>query len=101
MVVAAAWVADIVPAAHQFWQVFYIEAISNPLLKVADVAGVAAFSRQHGLTHVIDNTFATPVLLRPASMGYIVIHSATKFLNGKQALRELPLSVRVRVITVR
>lgn len=64
-------------------QVFYIEAISNPLLKVADVAGVAAFSRQHKLTHVIDNTFATPVLLRPAAMGYIVVHSATKFLNGE------------------
>ncbi len=64
-------------------QVFYIEAISNPLLQMADVAGIAAFSREHGLTHVIDNTFATPVLLRPAGMGYIVIHSATKYLNGE------------------
>ena len=43
---------------------------------------VADFAREHDLTHVIDNTFATPVLLRPAELGFIVIHSATKFLNG-------------------
>ena len=59
-----------------------MEAISNPLLEMADLEGIAAFARQHGLTHVIDNTFATPVLLRPASLGFIVIHSATKYLNG-------------------
>ena len=63
-------------------QVIYVEAISNPLLEMADLEGIAAFARQHGLTHVIDNTFATPVLLRPASLGFIVIHSATKYLNG-------------------
>ncbi len=43
---------------------------------------VADFAREHSLTPVIDNTFATPVLLKPAQLGFIVIHSATKFLNG-------------------
>lgn len=63
-------------------QVFYVESMSNPLIEVADLEGVASFSRRHGLMHVIDNTFATPVLCRPAELGFIVIHSATKFLNG-------------------
>ncbi len=63
-------------------QVFYVESISNPLIGVADMEAVAAFCQQHGLTHVVDNTFATPVLLTPARLGFIVIHSATKFLNG-------------------
>ncbi|KAK9915831.1 hypothetical protein WJX75_004668 [Coccomyxa subellipsoidea] len=63
-------------------KVFYVESISNPLIGVADMEAVAAFSKQHNLTHVVDNTFATPVLLKPARLGFVVIHSATKFLNG-------------------
>ena len=59
-----------------------MESISNPLIGVADMEAVAAFSKQHNLTHVVDNTFATPVLLKPARLGFVVIHSATKFLNG-------------------
>lgn len=65
-------------------QVVYVEAISNPLMEVPDLPRVAAFARQHSLTTVIDATFATPVLLRPAvQLGFdLVIHSATKYLNG-------------------
>lgn len=61
-----------------------MEAISNPLIQVPDLPGVVAFARRHGLTSVIDATFATPVLLRPAAdLGFdLVIHSATKYLNG-------------------
>jgi cystathionine beta-lyase/cystathionine gamma-synthase len=62
--------------------VFYVESLSNPLIEVADLAAVGAFSRRHGLAAVVDNTFATPVLCRPARWGFIVIHSATKYLNG-------------------
>jgi cystathionine gamma-synthase/cystathionine gamma-lyase/cystathionine beta-lyase len=64
--------------------VVYVEAISNPLIQVPDLPGVVAFARKHGLTSVIDATFATPVLLRPAAdLGFdLVIHSATKYLNG-------------------
>lgn len=62
----------------------YVEAISNPLIQVPDLPGVVAFAKKFGLVSVIDATFATPVLLRPAAeLGFdLVIHSATKYLNG-------------------
>jgi len=60
-----------------------VEAISNPLLRVVDVAAIAAAARTSGATVAVDATFATPVLLRPASRGAdIVVHSLTKYLNG-------------------
>lgn len=67
-------------------QVFYVESMSNPLIQVADLSAVAAFCKKRGLTPVVDNTFASPVLCTPASMGFIVIHSATKYLNGHSDL---------------
>ena len=63
-----------------------MESISNPLVRVTDLAGVAGFARRHGITPVVDNTFASPVLCRPADMGFVVVHSATKFLNGHSDL---------------
>ncbi len=61
----------------------YVEAMTNPLLEVADLAAVAEFARAHGLLCVIDNTFATPVNFRPLAHGFdLSIHSATKYLNG-------------------
>ncbi len=64
-------------------QVFYVEAVSNPKLEVGDLRAVAAFSKEHGLTSVIDATFTPPVNFRPASIGFnIVLHSATKYYNG-------------------
>ncbi|WP_112134155.1 trans-sulfuration enzyme family protein [Glycomyces dulcitolivorans] len=66
---------------------FIVETISNPLVRVADLAGIAAFSREHGLTSIIDNTFATPVVFRPHAVGFdLVCHSATKALNGHSDL---------------
>ena len=67
-------------------QVFYVESMSNPLIQVADLTKVAKFCRQHKLTPVVDNTFASPVLCKPADLGFIVVHSATKFLNGHSDL---------------
>jgi len=67
-------------------QVFYVESMSNPLIQVADLAKVAEFCSKHNLTPVVDNTFASPVLCTPARYGFIVIHSATKFLNGHSDL---------------
>ena len=62
----------------------YVEAITNPLLRIADLAGVVAFARAHGLASVIDNTFAGPVLFRPIPFGFdLEVHSATKSLNGQ------------------
>ena len=61
----------------------YLEAISNPTLGIPDFDAVLAFSRRHGLTTLIDNTFATPVNFRPIEAGFdVVIHSASKYLNG-------------------
>lgn len=61
----------------------YVEALSNPLLQVPDLKAVVAFARRHGLTSVIDATFATPVNLRPLALGFdVVLHSGTKYLNG-------------------
>jgi methionine-gamma-lyase len=61
----------------------YFETPSNPTLKVIDIEAVVAIAKKHGLLTIIDNTFATPYCQRPLTMGMdIVIHSATKFLNG-------------------
>lgn len=61
----------------------YVEAMSNPLLQVADLKAVTAFAREHNLVSMIDNTFASPVNFRPAEQGFdLILHSATKYLNG-------------------
>src|SRR5581483_932563 len=61
----------------------YVEAMTNPLLEVADLEGVVAFARANKLVSLIDNTFATPVNFRPIEAGFdLVLHSATKYLNG-------------------
>jgi len=66
---------------------FYVEALANPLLEIADFPAVVAFAKQHGLTTLIDSTMATPVNFRPASVGIdLVLHSATKYLNGHSDL---------------
>ena len=62
---------------------FYAETISNPLLGISDLEGIAAFARGHGLLSLIDNTFASPVNFRPLEHGFdCVLHSASKYLNG-------------------
>lgn len=61
----------------------WIETPTNPLLKIVDIAAVAALARKHGAIVVVDNTFATPCLQRPLELGSdLVMHSATKFING-------------------
>jgi cystathionine beta-lyase/cystathionine gamma-synthase len=61
----------------------YVEAMTNPLLEVADLRGVVEFARAHGLVSIIDNTFASPVNFRPIDAGFdLSLHSATKYLNG-------------------
>ncbi|MBV8879860.1 MAG: aminotransferase class I/II-fold pyridoxal phosphate-dependent enzyme [Planctomycetaceae bacterium] len=60
-----------------------VETISNPLIRVADLAAIARHAKKAGATLVVDNTFATPVLCRPLEWGAdVVFHSGTKFLNG-------------------
>ncbi len=60
-----------------------VETISNPLLKVADLPALADIAHRHGGALVVDNTFATPYLVRPLALGAdVVVHSATKYLGG-------------------
>ena len=64
-------------------KMLWVETPSNPLLKLTDLAEVAAIAHEHGMLAVADNTFATPFLQRPLELGFdIVIHSVTKYLNG-------------------
>jgi cystathionine gamma-lyase len=75
----AALEAAIRPNTRLVW----VETPTNPLLKLVDLSAVAAIARQHGLLSVCDNTFATPFVQRPLEHGFdIVVHSATKYLNG-------------------
>ena len=64
-------------------QMVWVETPSNPLLNLVDLAAVAGIARERGILSVCDNTFASPYLQRPLEQGFdIVIHSATKYLNG-------------------
>jgi cystathionine beta-lyase/cystathionine gamma-synthase len=61
----------------------YVESFSNPLLQVADLRMLAGLATANSLRLVVDNTFLSPALLRPAALGAdIVLHSATKYLSG-------------------
>jgi len=71
--------AAIKPNTRMIW----VESPSNPLLKLVDLAAVAAIAKKHRLIAVADNTFATPFIQRPLDHGFdLVIHSVTKYLNG-------------------
>ena len=71
--------AAIRPNTKMIW----IETPTNPLLRLVDIAAVAETARKRGILVVVDNTFATPWIQRPLELGAdIVMHSATKFLNG-------------------
>lgn len=60
-----------------------LESISNPLLKLADIQAIGDMARELGVKVVVDNTLATPFLLRPLGLGAdVVVHSATKSLGG-------------------
>ncbi|HEX9639313.1 MAG TPA: aminotransferase class I/II-fold pyridoxal phosphate-dependent enzyme [Acidobacteriota bacterium] len=73
------WAAKLRPNTRAI----YTEALTNPLIEVADHRAVVAFAREHKLVSLIDNTFATPVNFRPLELGYdLSLHSATKYLNG-------------------
>jgi cystathionine gamma-lyase len=67
------------PRTRMIW----VESPTNPLLKLVDLAAVAAIGRERGLLTVCDNTFATPMLQRPLELGFdLTLHSATKYLGG-------------------
>ena len=64
-------------------KLLYVETLGNPNSNVIDLDAIAAIAHKHGIPLVVDNTFATPYLLRPIEHGAdIVVHSATKFIGG-------------------
>lgn len=64
-------------------RMIYVESPSNPAMQVTDIAGAAEIAHAHGALLVVDNTFASPYLQRPLSLGAdVVLHSVTKFING-------------------
>jgi cystathionine beta-lyase/cystathionine gamma-synthase len=64
-------------------KMLWVETPSNPMLKLANLSEIAQFAKKEGLITVADNTFATPWIQRPLELGFdIVVHSATKYLNG-------------------
>src|SRR5437762_5224451 len=71
------------PAIKKNTRMVWIETPSNPLLKIIDLEAIAKIAREHKILSVSDNTFATPWMQRPIEFGFdMVIHSATKYLNG-------------------
>jgi len=64
-------------------KVIYFETPANPNMRLVEIGAVTEIAREHGVTTVVDNTYATPYLTRPISWGAdIVVHSATKYLGG-------------------
>jgi cystathionine gamma-lyase len=75
----SAFEAAIRPNTRMVW----MESPTNPMLNLIDLAAVAQLARKRGILSVCDNTFATPFIQRPLDLGVdIVMHSATKYLNG-------------------
>jgi cystathionine gamma-lyase len=61
----------------------WAESPTNPMLKIVDLANLAAAAKAHGAISVVDNTFATPFFQRPLALGIdVAVHSTTKYLNG-------------------
>ena len=75
----AAVQAAIRPETKMIW----VETPTNPMLRLADLSAIAKIAKANGLISVADNTFASPFIQRPLELGFdIVMHSATKYLNG-------------------
>jgi cystathionine gamma-synthase len=99
---------DVERAITKNTRVVWVETPSNPLVRVADIAAIAALAKQAGAWCVVDNTWATPVLQRPLDLGAdLVMHSTTKYLGGHSDVlggalvarsEDHPLFARIRKI---
>jgi len=75
--------ARVAAAIRPNTKLLWLETPSNPLLRITDIAACADIARRGGVLTVVDNTFATPYLQSPLSLGAdIILHSTTKYLNG-------------------
>jgi cystathionine gamma-synthase len=76
-------VAAVERAIRPNTRVLLVEVVSNPLLRIPDIAALGALARSRGVVLVVDNTFPTPLAFRPLSLGaHVVFHSITKMLGG-------------------
>ena len=74
---------EIEDAIQENTRLVYLETLGNPNSDIPDLDAIAEIAHKHGLPVVVDNTFGTPYLIRPLEHGAdIVVHSATKYLNG-------------------
>lgn len=81
--VDTACVEDVTAAIRADTKMIYVETPTNPTMRVTDIAAVSRIANEHGITVVVDNTFLSPYLQQPISLGaHIVVHSMTKYLNG-------------------
>jgi cystathionine beta-lyase/cystathionine gamma-synthase len=65
----------------------YLETLSNPMLRVANLPALAVLAREAGAVAIVDSTFTSPINVRPLEHGFdLVVHSATKYLNGHSDL---------------
>jgi cystathionine beta-lyase len=75
--------ADVEPYINSKTKLIWIETPTNPLLQIVDIASVGEVARSKGILFAVDNTFATPFLQNPLSLGAdIVMHSLTKYMAG-------------------
>jgi cystathionine gamma-lyase len=75
--------ADFKRSIKKNTRMVWVETPSNPLLKLIDLEAIAKIAREHKIISVSDNTFASPWVQRPIEFGFdVVVHSATKYLNG-------------------
>ncbi|QYM78899.1 aminotransferase class I/II-fold pyridoxal phosphate-dependent enzyme [Horticoccus luteus] len=79
--------AELAAAVRPDTRLIYVESPSNPLLRCIDLAAIATIGRAKGILTAVDNTFATPINQNPLTLGLdVVLHSATKYLNGHSDL---------------
>src|SRR4029453_9435640 len=85
-----------------------VEVVSNPLLRIPDIAALGALARPRGVLLVVDNTFPTPLAFRPLALGaHVIFHSITKMLAGHSDVtlgavcgsRELITPIRDAIVT--
>ena len=70
-------------AINEKTRMLWVETPTNPTLKIADIGALSSIAKANDLLHVVDNTFASPYLQNPLALGAdIIVHSATKYLNG-------------------
>jgi cystathionine gamma-lyase len=96
----------LVSAMTERTKMIWLETPTNPLLRLADIRAIARVAKERGVSLVVDNTFASPVLQRPLDLGAaVVLHSTTKYINGHSdavggalVTRDAELGDRVRFL---